>query len=212
ECRGIFARSPASFVNECTLSTSRPSPNDSGESAGEYPMSQPLNANPAPARKPLIGVSTAPKRRPARVILIAGEKWGKTSWAANAPNPIFLMSKGETGLLTLIERGLVPTGTPYFDPDCQTFADAKNRVQQLTDADHDRKTLVVDVGSGITRMAEGVICDRVHKGNWADHEEYGRGAKATIPLVSAFVDSLDRLRDVRHMRIIVLMHAKIKTQ
>src|SRR5262245_26450923 len=143
------------------------------------PEPTPLTAPVAP-KKPLAGVSTRSKPRPPRIILIAGEKWGKTSFAANAPAPIFLLSKGETGLLTLLDCGLVPAGTPYFDPDCQTFADAQNRVRQLTETDHDRRTLVIDVGNGISRQAEAVICNRTYRGEWADHEEFGRGAKATI--------------------------------
>jgi hypothetical protein len=44
---------------------------------------------------------------PSRHFLLAGEDVLKTSAGAAAPSPVFLMSRGETGLLSLIDFGRV---------------------------------------------------------------------------------------------------------
>src|SRR5262245_55584679 len=53
----------------------------------------------------LAQVTTATRKLPNRVILHGVEGWGKTSFAAQAPKPIFLMTRGEDGLETLIDSG-----------------------------------------------------------------------------------------------------------
>jgi hypothetical protein len=46
---------------------------------------------------------------------------GKTSLGACAPKPIYLMTRGETGLLTLIDAGRIPE-TAHF-PELGTWPD-----------------------------------------------------------------------------------------
>ena len=69
------------------------------------------NTVPEPQRAPgsvLARVTRQAKPLPPRIVLYAAEKFGKTSWAAHAWKPIFLLTQGETGLLPLLETGRVP--------------------------------------------------------------------------------------------------------
>ena len=43
-----------------------------------------------------------------RILINAVEGWGKTTMAANSPNPLILMAEGETGYETLLAHDLVP--------------------------------------------------------------------------------------------------------
>ncbi len=90
--------------------------------------------------------NTAPNL-PSRVVLYAAEKWGKSSFAAYAPRPIFLMTAGETGLLSLIEARKVPA-VDHFPEDFQTWQRLVNAVRALRDEKHDFQTLVLDTGNG----------------------------------------------------------------
>ena len=57
---------------------------------------------------------------PSRHVIYGPEGIGKTSLAAAAPLPVFLMSRGETGLLSLIDHSRVPAETPHF-PEAMTW-------------------------------------------------------------------------------------------
>jgi hypothetical protein len=85
-------------------------------------------------------VQTRAKSLPSRVVIYAAEKMGKTSLACHAPKPIFLMSSGETGLLSLLDSGQVPE-TSYL-PECRTFGELTRYIAALTEDAHDYKTAV----------------------------------------------------------------------
>ena len=53
----------------------------------------------------LAKIQTTGRNLRPRMVLYGGEGEGKTSLAAQAPKPVFLMSQGETGLETLIASG-----------------------------------------------------------------------------------------------------------
>ena len=62
----------------------------------------------SPARKLGLGdIVETGSGLPSRIVVYGPEGSGKTSLGAPAPKPFFLMSRGETGLLTLLDFGLV---------------------------------------------------------------------------------------------------------
>lgn len=147
---------------------------------------------------------------PSRVVLYAPEKAGKTSFGCHAPNPIFLMTSGETGLLSLIESGQVPP-TAHFPEDFRDWPDLLNAVNALIREDHDYKTLVLDTGNGAEALCADYTCQRNFGGDWVDYDSYGRGMKVTIPAWTEFLGLLDTLRVQRKMAILFLHHARVKT-
>src|SRR5262245_6194371 len=157
----------------------------------------------------LAGITTTGRRLPTRLLLHATEKWGKTSFAAQAPSPIFLCSRGETGLETLIDAGLLGP-TAHF-AEAVTWNETRLAVNALIAEEHNHRTLVLDTTNGTSRLAEEETCRRSCHGNWEEYEAYGRGVKLTIPLWIDFLADLDRLRERRKMAIILLTHSKIKT-
>lgn len=187
------------------MTKTKPQPADPPPSYGKSVAA----ANGLPGRTGLAGrLTTAGRQLPSRVILHATEKWGKTSFAAYAPAPVFLLSRGEDGLETLIDHSILPP-TPHFAP-CESLADARVAVNSLIVEEHDRKTLVLDVANGFTRLAEEETCRAKFNGDWADYDAYGRGPKVTVALWSAFLDDLDRLRAKKQMAIVLLTHTVVK--
>lgn len=155
-------------------------------------------------------VVTTPQ--PRRVYLFAAEKWGKTSFAAFADRPIFLMTSGETGLLDLISSGQLGP-VPHFPDDCKTWSDLLAAVQAVVDEPHDFGTLVIDTANGAERLlADHVLANEFRglMGGKNGYGSYGKGDQACIPHWAAFLRDLDRLRSKRRMSIVLLAHSRVK--
>lgn len=154
-------------------------------------------------------VETKSPSLPSRVVFYGAEKSGKSSFAAFAPKPLFLMTSGETGLLSLIESGQVPP-TPYL-PELRTWTDLLNSITALVKEDHDFKTLVLDTGNG----AEHLCISHVRKSSFQDNQfefaSYGKGMDECVTVWQRFLSRLDDLRVNRGMSIIFLHHSTIKT-
>lgn len=158
----------------------------------------------------LANVTRSAPRLPARGVLYAAEKFGKSSFGAYAPKPIFLMTAGETGLLSLIEAGRVPP-TDHFPEDFRRWSDLLRAVKALRDEQHDYKTLVLDTGNGAEILCQQDTCDSNFNGDWADFAAYGRGTDLSTKAWASFLQLLDDVRLKKGMSILILHHAKVKT-
>lgn len=156
-------------------------------------------------------ISSTAKARASRLLLFAPPKWGKTSWAAYAPEPVFLMTRGEDGLLTLLSYGRVPE-TPHFDDEATRWQGIEDAVDHLTREKHDRRTLVLDTVNGAIQLLLEAVCAEKYDGDWKEFEAYGRGINVAIPRAAQFVEKLEQLRQRRNMSVILLCHSRIKTQ
>jgi hypothetical protein len=156
-------------------------------------------------------VQTKGPSLPNRYGFHAGPGFGKTSVLAYSPSPIFVMTKGETGLTTLIDSGQLPP-TPYL-PECETWADLVAAVRFLHDGEHDRKTLVIDTANGAERMMHEHVCQRDFDGDWGERgfSGYMRGYDVAMADWKLFLNSLDELRKDRGMTVFMLIHTRIKT-
>lgn len=148
--------------------------------------------------------------QPPRIVLYAAEKFGKSSWAAHSWSPIFAMTKGETGLLSLIEAGLVPA-VPHFPDDFRSWSDLKAAVRELRDGQHEFRTFVLDTGNGAELLCADEVCKENFNGSWAGYANYGRGNEMSTKEWAQFLSLLDELRLKRRMAVILLQHAKVKS-
>jgi hypothetical protein len=155
-------------------------------------------------------VTREAKPMPPRVVLYAAEKFGKTSWAAHSWNPIFLMTAGETGLLSLLEAGRVPA-VDHFPEDFRRWHELVEAVKGLRDDQHNYRTLVLDTGNGAEQLCAAAVCEDRFGGDWADYMSYGRGNEQAAKQWADFLRLLDDTRLKRRMAVILLQHAKIKT-
>jgi hypothetical protein len=121
------------------------------------------------------------------------------------------MTKGETGLVTLIDASRVPT-TPHF-PELQTWPDLFSAIDVLTRESHDYRTLVIDTLNGAERLCHEYVCQRDFGGKWGrdGFTSYMTGYEIALAGWRGFLDALDQLRSVRRMSILVLAHTKIST-
>jgi hypothetical protein len=157
-------------------------------------------------------IATKPRSAPSRILLYSEPKWGKTSFAAYCPNPIFMMTRGEDGLLTLMNYGRVPE-VPHFEDEARTLGDARECVSYLTQSQHDRRTLVIDTINGLARLVAEEVCGTNSKftGDWAEFESFGRGIAVCEAPWLEFLAELEYLRQHRQMSIVLLAHCRVKS-
>lgn len=154
------------------------------------------------------GISSGGSELPDTVIFHGVEGVGKTSFAANAPGVIFGMSRGETGLLTLIKHGLIPP-TPHFDA-FSTWEKLLAAVKWLTEQPHDFKTFALDTLNGCGLLCLKHVCDSKFRGEWTKFLAYAKGPDASQPEWIEFLAALEELKEKRAMQVIGLAHTKIK--
>ena len=150
------------------------------------------------------------EKLPPRIVTFAPEKTGKTSLGCYADNPFYIMTTGETGLITLIDSGLVPP-TDHYPEDLTEWGQLIQLVNELLNASHDRKTLIIDTGNGAENMLIRHVTKSFFKGYKSKFMEYGKGMDICSAMWSDLLSLLDQLRIKRGMMIIFLYHAKAKT-
>ena len=146
---------------------------------------------------------------PSRVILHGVESIGKTSFGACAPKPIFIQTRGETGLETLIDAGRLPE-IPHFS-ETQSFEDLLSQIEWLTTSDHDHKSLVIDTLNGSERLCHELVVERDLKGQWGEvgFTGYQRGFEMSLADWRRLISALDGLRRLKKMGIIALAHTRV---
>ena len=160
-------------------------------------------ASPASRRVGLANVVRLAKRQPMRVLLHGVEKIGKTSFAADAPAPIFICP----------EEGLPPAlaATAHFDaPEGGwRWNDILDAVRSLANEPHEFQTLVLDTLDWIEPLIWADLCTR---NKWAGIEDagYGKGYVAAVEEWRRLIAELEQLRRSRGMHIIVLAHSAIR--
>ena len=162
-------------------------------------------------KRPLISEITGKgSGLPNRYILHAVEGWGKTSFGAQTPKPIFIQTGGETGLETLIDAGRLPE-IPHFPP-VQSWEELLGAIETLTVEEHSFRTLVLDTKNGAEALCHQFICARDFSNEWGNRGfgSYNKGYEVSLPEWNSFLMKLDRLRTERKMTIFLLCHTKVK--
>ena len=80
----------------------------------------------------LSSLKTGVSKAPPRILMYSPEKLGKTTWAANAPNPIFLRTEDGEGKLEMTSW------------DLKSYDDFIEAINVLTTQEHSFQTIVID--------------------------------------------------------------------
>lgn len=159
--------------------------------------------------KSLSAITTKGSGLPNRYVLHAPEKWGKSSFGAQAPKPVFVQSKGETGLDPLISAGLIKE-TAHF-PESQSWDEFLAYIRALRDEDHEYKTLVIDTINGAERLCHEFVCERDFENNWSDKgfASYQKGPEVALSEWRVLLALLDEIRTQKRMTVFALCHTKV---
>lgn len=144
-------------------------------------------------------------RTPQRVVMYGTEGVGKSTWAADAPAPLFLPTED---------------GSEHLDvsrlPRARSWGDVVDALRVLRDEPHHFKTLVTDTLDSL----EPLVWDRVCSVRMTDSgkrvtniEEYGfaRGYIYALDVWREFLDKLDDLVREREMNVILIAHSALVT-
>lgn len=138
--------------------------------------------------------------RPVRVALFGTDGLGKSTWASNAPSPIFLGAEDGTAQLDVSRM-----------PDIATWEDLLECIDELhTGGEHTYKTVVIDTLDWAEPMCWAYVCKQAKKESIEDLP-YGKGYTAALDQWRLLLSKLERLRDARGMHIVLLAHSVLRT-
>ena len=145
----------------------------------------------------LAGIKKGKKGSLKERLIILGEKGiGKTTFGADAPKPIFIPT--EDGCSSI-------EGLDYF-PKQTTYKGILECINNLGKEDHAYETLVIDTLDGVTDLLGAELIKDEFSNNANKFNSFGAGDKRTAQKVKELMDLLDKLREAKNMRIIMLTH------
>ena len=140
------------------------------------------------------------RHSPPRLLIYGTEGIGKSTTAAQAPNPIFIPT----------EDGLDQIDCTSF-PLARTFADVETAMQTLIHEKHDFETVVIDSLDWLERLVWDVLCEQYGVASIEKVDGgYARGYTHALTHWRKALNDLNVLRTQRAMCVILLAHAKIE--
>ena len=138
--------------------------------------------------------------KPPRLLVYGTEGIGKSSFAAQAPAPIFIQT----------EDGLSEIECDKF-PLAKRFEAVQGALLELYSEQHDYQTVVIDSLDWLERVIWDELC-RQHQVASIEKVDggYGKGYTHALTYWRQILDSLDRLRVERGMIVVCIAHAKIE--
>ena len=137
---------------------------------------------------------------PVKIVLMGVPGVGKTTLAAQFPNPIFLDVEQSTTRMK---------PQPARLPNTTSYSEAKKQVGQILNMGHDYKTLVIDSLSVLENLIEENVCASNNVSSIEDLP-YGRGYKLVEEEIRKLLDFLDRIVNEKNMNIVLIGHSIIR--
>lgn len=145
-------------------------------------------------------VTTGRKLKPLAIMLHAPHGIGKSTFATEAPNPIFIGSE-ENDELDVARL-----------PKVVTWNDLVGQLQALRDETHGYKTLVIDTLDALEQVAETTILSEKINAGKTMATAFGGYGKAYEKMANMFLQIRDNflipLRDQKGMNVVILAHSK----
>jgi AAA domain len=180
------------------------------------PLPRPINQPPTKQQPPtpvrqraskLAGIQRGRLKTPLRYLFYSTEGIGKSTLAADSPNPLFLDIEGGS-------PELIVSRYPFRDEPGghvpRTYQDVLDAISDLIDSpSHGYETLVVDTADAL----ESLIHIHVSKVNGKKDVEafgYGKGYKVASAEMRTFLSRLEVVQ-AKGMAIIVLAHSMVRT-
>jgi hypothetical protein len=152
----------------------------------------------ASSRMSLNNVTRGRQDKPLRVILYGVEGCGKSTFASQAPSPIYLCSEDGTSRLDVAR----------FPPP-RAWSDVMEAVRVLTHEEHTFKTLVIDTLDWLEPLCWEAVCQAHNKRN-IEELGYGKGYLFALDQWRALLGKLDMMIRARKMHVVLIAHAAIR--
>lgn len=148
----------------------------------------------------LKNVTTGGAILPTRMVAYGVDGIGKTTFAAEAKNVIFVPT----------EDGCNRIQVPQF-PVAKTWLELFDNIRTVAKEKHDYKTIVLDTADWAQHLAVEHIVKTEFEGNMQGFDAYGKGYKVLSQEWRKLLSALDYLRTCKGMQVIMLAHAVVKT-
>lgn len=138
--------------------------------------------------------------KPPRILIYGTEGIGKSTFASQAPSPIFLQT--EDGLDAL-EADRFPLAT--------SFGEVTSALSDLQSEAHDYGTIVIDSLSALERLIHDEVCresgvSTIEKADGG----FAKGYVHALTFWREILGSLNTLRNERGMAVVLISHAKVE--
>jgi hypothetical protein len=136
-----------------------------------------------------------------RIVLHGVPGIGKSTFAADAPAPVFLARA----------KDIENLGGAQAFPEPESLDEVLEAVRVLTEQEHGFRTLVLDDLGVLNQLVVTAVCA---KNRWADLSEaggFGRDAQAVLDGWRPLLGALERLQARRSMSVVMLGHSEVKT-
>jgi len=160
---------------------------------------KPAVAPPRPNRMTLGSLIKGKRATPVRAVLFGVEGIGKSTFAANAPAPIFLGAEDGTAQLDAV-RFPTPADWP----------DALDALRTLTADAHEFQTLAIDTLDWLEPLIWAHICKRDGMVN-IEAYGFGKGYQVALDEWRIFLAAIERLRAAKPMHVVMLAHSFVKS-
>jgi hypothetical protein len=148
--------------------------------------------------RPVAPTPRAAVARPLRVLIYGVEGVGKSTFAAQTPDPVFLCP----------EDGVSQLDIARF-PTPRTWADVLEAVRVLTYEEHDYKTLVIDTLDWLEPLCHEHVCMMTGVAH-IDEIAYGKGYAEVVEQWRQLLGRLEMLVRNRRMNVTLVAHATMR--
>jgi hypothetical protein len=146
----------------------------------------------------LASLNRASAPKPPRILIHGVHGVGKTTFAAGACDPVFILT----------EDGLGTLDVPHF-PLARTFDEVMQALASLYTEDHVFRTLVVDSADWLEPLIHIKVCQDQGCSSIEDLG-YGKGYVHALDYWRQYLEGVNALRDHRGMAIVQIAHTDIK--
>lgn len=159
---------------------------------------QPTTETTIMGKMTLASVKKGRVETPLCVVMYGPEGIGKSTFAANAPNPIFIDAEDGSTRLD-VSRFPVP----------ENWEHVRESLALLANEKHEYRSVAIDTADWIEPLIYEHVCSTCGKASIEDFC-YGKGYVQALDQWRGFLDQLDLLR-ARGMNVILLAHTQVKT-
>lgn len=153
---------------------------------------------PSSRRMSLASVRRGAALKPPKIVIYGTPGIGKTTFAASAPDPIFIQTEDGLGLID----------AAHFGDVARSYQDVLDAITTLLEEPHDFQSVVFDSLDQLEPLIWQHVAERESKKN-IEAFGYGKGYILAAEEFRTFLSGLDALRD-RGMTVVVIAHSEIK--
>ena len=146
-----------------------------------------------------MAVSKGKKPGPRKLLLYASHGVGKSTFASQAPNPVFLD----------IEEGTRDLDIARWDEPITSYTQFVGILHYFRTQEHDFQTLVIDTIDWLEKLIFKDIAQAAGVSSLADID-FGKGFPRAIPKWETVLGTLDLIQHERRMGIVLLGHARLE--